>query len=100
MREGDKWELYVPAALGYGEGGTGPIPGGAALIFEMELMEVGCKEENFFSGIISGILSNPLIIIGLSLLGFVAYQFMGGMSPLDNRPIVTLAEASENPTNA
>lgn len=40
MRPGDAWELYVPAALGYGESGQGPIPPGATLIFKMELLGV------------------------------------------------------------
>ena len=45
MKEGAKWELYVPAALGYGERGTGSIPGNATLIFEIELLEVLPKPE-------------------------------------------------------
>jgi FKBP-type peptidyl-prolyl cis-trans isomerase len=42
MRPGDEWILYVPADLGYGaEGaGGGEIPGGAALIFRIELIDV------------------------------------------------------------
>merc|ERR1712099_147194 len=39
MKEGDKWELYIPSELGYGANGTpgGPIPGKAALHFVMQL---------------------------------------------------------------
>ena len=42
MRPGDEWILYVPPELGYGaEGaGGGEIPGGAALIFKIELIDV------------------------------------------------------------
>jgi len=40
MKEGDKFEIYVPAKLGYGAGGTNKIPPNAALIFEMELLEI------------------------------------------------------------
>ena len=42
MRPGDQWILYVPSDLGYGaEGaGGGEIPGGAALIFKIELIDV------------------------------------------------------------
>lgn len=38
--EGDKWQLYVPPELGYGEKGSGPIPGNTVLVFEVELIEV------------------------------------------------------------
>jgi len=41
MKEGAKWELYIPSELGYGDRGAGgAIPGGAALVFTMELLEV------------------------------------------------------------
>ena len=41
MKEGAKWELYVPPHLGYGEGGPGDkTPPNSALILEMELLEV------------------------------------------------------------
>jgi FKBP-type peptidyl-prolyl cis-trans isomerase FklB len=41
MKEGGKWELYIPSELGYGDRGAGgQIPGGAVLIFELELLKV------------------------------------------------------------
>ncbi|MGE5106965.1 MAG: FKBP-type peptidyl-prolyl cis-trans isomerase [Sphingobacteriales bacterium] len=42
MPVGSKWKLYIPSELGYGDYGTqdGSIPGGATLIFEMELLEL------------------------------------------------------------
>ncbi|MES2850888.1 MAG: FKBP-type peptidyl-prolyl cis-trans isomerase [Bacteroidota bacterium] len=41
MHIGDKWKVFIPSELGYGERGAGQdIPGGAALIFEMELMQI------------------------------------------------------------
>ncbi len=42
MRPGDEWILYVPPELGYGSDGAGggQIPGGAALIFRIELIDV------------------------------------------------------------
>eukprot|EP00457_Paulinella_chromatophora_P004829 gb/GEZN01004842.1/.p1 GENE.gb/GEZN01004842.1/~~gb/GEZN01004842.1/.p1 ORF type:complete len:597 (+),score=97.85 gb/GEZN01004842.1/:49-1839(+) len=41
MKEGDKWELTIPPELGYGERGAGAkIPGGAVLIFELEMIKV------------------------------------------------------------
>lgn len=46
MKEGDKWQLFVPAKLGYGERG---VPGGkigpsATLIFDIELISVNPVE--------------------------------------------------------
>ena len=40
MKEGGKWELYVPANLAYGEQDIRGIPGNSTLIFEIELLEV------------------------------------------------------------
>jgi len=41
MKEGGKWELYIPSELGYGDRGAGgAIPGGAVLVFTLELLEV------------------------------------------------------------
>ncbi|MCW8329112.1 FKBP-type peptidyl-prolyl cis-trans isomerase [Photobacterium sp. SDRW27] len=41
MPEGSKWRVYVPAELAYGEMGKPPkIPGNAALIFDIELIQV------------------------------------------------------------
>jgi len=41
MVEGDKFEMYIPSELGYGDRGSPPkIPGGSVLIFTMEILEI------------------------------------------------------------
>ena len=41
MPVGSKWKLYIPSDLAYGDRGAGDaIPGGATLIFEIELLEI------------------------------------------------------------
>jgi hypothetical protein len=41
MVEGDKWEMYIPSELAYGDRGSPPkIDGGAALVFQMEILEI------------------------------------------------------------
>ena len=45
MNVGDKFELAIPSDLAYGPGGTGPVIGpNAALIFEVELLEIAKAE--------------------------------------------------------
>lgn len=46
MPEGSKWELYIPADLGYGAGGQGPIGPNATLIFEVELLRANVEAED------------------------------------------------------
>ncbi len=40
FNEGGSGTLFVPAHLGYGSAGVGAIPGGAVLIFDIELVAV------------------------------------------------------------
>ena len=41
MHIGDKWEIYIPAEMGYGKFSQPGIPGGSTLIFEIELLGIG-----------------------------------------------------------
>jgi FKBP-type peptidyl-prolyl cis-trans isomerase len=45
MKEGDKWELYIPSELAYGQRGNRNIAPNSALIFEIELLSIEAKQE-------------------------------------------------------
>ena len=41
MNEGSHWRLWIPSDLAYGDRGAGAdIPGGATLVFEVELLQI------------------------------------------------------------
>ena len=40
MKPGSKAKLTIPADLAYGDGGQGPIPGKAVLVFDVELIAI------------------------------------------------------------
>ena len=40
MCVGDKWEVYIPASMGYGKFSQPGIPAGSTLIFEIELLGI------------------------------------------------------------
>lgn len=40
MHAGDKWIIYIPYTMGYGNRASGPIPAFSTLIFEVELLGI------------------------------------------------------------
>ncbi|MDB5211939.1 MAG: hypothetical protein JWQ30_2766, partial [Sediminibacterium sp.] len=40
MPEGSQWQLFIPAALAYGEKGNAQIPANSAIIIDAELVEI------------------------------------------------------------
>ena len=40
MCVGDKWQIYIPAEMGYGRFSQPGIPGGSTLIFDIELLDI------------------------------------------------------------
>jgi peptidylprolyl isomerase len=97
MRPGDHWKLYIPSDLAYGERGAGgKIPGGAALVFELELLEILPP-----GGLISQlgldepqkliILLLPLLFLGHSVL--TSMGFLGGSSGGKAGKAVPLSDA-------
>ena len=99
MRENDKWELFIPSELAYGDRATGSIPAGAVLVFELELLSVG--EASPFN--IMGVdFSSPKTILFICMFAFMAWQQIGGSGGSKVGPEVKLADASAptNPTGA
>jgi len=44
MKVGDKWQIFLPPELAYGERGAGPIGPNATLVFDIELMSIKGQE--------------------------------------------------------
>ena len=44
MPIGSKYKLYIPYEIAYGAAGSGKIPGGAMLTFEIELLDIKKKQ--------------------------------------------------------
>jgi FKBP-type peptidyl-prolyl cis-trans isomerase len=40
MKEGSKWQIFIPSHLAYGENGVGPIEPNSTLIFDVELIKI------------------------------------------------------------
>mmetsp|Transcript_15605 Transcript_15605/g.35018 ORF Transcript_15605/g.35018 Transcript_15605/m.35018 type:complete len:373 (-) Transcript_15605:71-1189(-) len=93
MREGEKWEIYAPAHLAYGDDGAGEgaIPGGAALIFELDMVQVDCLASQDW----------PWWIIWALVVGTVmlaVHMFVTQARPARGAPIRPVdAQSEDNP---
>mmetsp|Transcript_32899 Transcript_32899/g.105746 ORF Transcript_32899/g.105746 Transcript_32899/m.105746 type:complete len:344 (+) Transcript_32899:27-1058(+) len=87
MRPGDKWQLFLPPSLGYGEAGMPPrIPPSAVLIFELELLSVSEEAPmTFLQTAAYGILTLAFGYAGVAALGLLRKK--------DTRPTVPLEQA-------
>ena len=45
MTKGSTWRFCIPAALGYGDKSTGPIPANSDLVFQVELVDFKTEAE-------------------------------------------------------
>ena len=50
MKVGDKWQIFLPPELAYGERGAGPIGPNATLVFDIELMSIKGQTETGGAG--------------------------------------------------
>jgi hypothetical protein len=76
MRKGDKWKLFVPSKLGYGDRGAGKtIKPGATLIFELDLIEIKHGENMYWYTNLPliGTLTSPLSDGSSITYGHVAF---------------------------
>ena len=70
MREGDKWELFLPSELAYGESGSGrKIKGGNALVFLMEIVKVRTGDSTGKMSTLVDSLTKNLFVV--PYLGFI-----------------------------
>ena len=71
MRPGDKWVLSIPSNLAYGDRGSGSkIPGGAALVFELELISVRAASWRDWL--------TPNVGLCVCFLAYKLYSLLGG----------------------
>ena len=92
MKEGDKWQLFLPSELAYGNSQRGAhITPGSVLIFELEILEVG--EGSAFDWTQWA----PIILMGC-FAAYTLYSMSGGGGGGAAGPEVTIGAASD-PSN-
>ena len=92
MKEGDKWRLTIPPALGYGTRGMGSIPRDAVLRFELELIKV--QERSRMSALLE-FMGRNVLLLGLAATGiYLASTLLlgGGGGSSGGQPQMTIAE--------
>lgn len=90
MHQGDKWELTIPSELAYGDRGAGgSIPGGAVLIFEMEILKVGEAGGMTMGWIVAGV----AVLFGV--LWMLKDFFFGGDDSQGASKRISLADATD-----
>jgi peptidylprolyl isomerase len=100
MRAGDKWKLYLPSELAYGDRGAGKdIPGGAVLVFELELLELKPPPSDPLEFAMEWAKENPMMIcIGIYALYSIYSTFIasGAPSGVKELALADAAAAEEN----
>jgi hypothetical protein len=101
MRPGDSWKVWLPSQLGYGSSGAGSnIPANAALLFELELLEVQPPAEGL-EWVKDQIMANPMMLVMVVMLGFQVYNMMGGGGgAAAGKQALKIAEAADQPENS
>jgi len=98
MHEGDKWELFIPSELAYGDKGAGKIiKGGSVLQFELEILKVNKPSRWNFLRVGLTEFKMFFIIGGFILLRMI-WTFFSKSGSDSNKPIIPLEEASD-PSN-
>jgi len=88
MHEGDKWELYVPSELAYGNSQRGSlISPGSVLVFELEILEV--KEARWYDFLFN----QQFMMIG-GFLAIMAFQSFFADAPANVGSEISLSKAS------
>eukprot|EP00930_Biecheleria_cincta_P017407 TRINITY_DN13852_c0_g1_i6.p1 TRINITY_DN13852_c0_g1~~TRINITY_DN13852_c0_g1_i6.p1 ORF type:complete len:148 (+),score=11.65 TRINITY_DN13852_c0_g1_i6:237-680(+) len=103
MVAGDKWELYIPSELGYGDKGVPPrIGGGDVLVFTVELLSIlghvidTPPQELETANSITSLLVMALVLLVVCLLGVTFTAWTLGFCTSRAR-YMEIAESSRGP---